>query len=298
MVPVFDSLSAALSTLFGAGVTVTKESPVFGGDANTASCLTLSNNLQLFMKSNTISRASFFEAEAEGLAAIAYTETIRTPKLYGRGVDKNRGISFLLMEYITPDQKRRDFWELFGQELAAMHQTDTSYILPDDQYGFTQDNYIGAGMQYNTPCASWIEFFRSYRLDPQIRLARHYFDSDMLRRIWSLLDSLDTLLVEPKKPSLLHGDLWSGNFIAGTDGKAWLIDPAVYVGHPEADLAMTELFGGFSASFYRAYQETYPLQPDYDARRDLYNLYHLLNHLNLFGISYLPAVLRIVQAYS
>ena len=109
--------------------------------------------------------------------------------------------------------------------------------------------------------------------------------------------NLDRYLVEPEKPSLVHGDLWSGNFITGSDGQAWLIDPAVYVGHAEADLAMTELFGGFHPRFYAAYREVNPLQPGYEQRRDLYNLYHLLNHLNLFGRGYLSSVLRILSRY-
>ena len=108
---------------------------------------------------------------------------------------------------------------------------------------------------------------------------------------------MDELLVEPEQPSLLHGDLWSGNVITGNDGKAWLIDPAVYVGHAEADLAMTELFGGFPPAFYDAYKEAAKLQPGYAKRRDLYNLYHLLNHLNMFGRSYYPSVMRIVNSY-
>ena len=120
----------------------------------------------------------------------------------------------------------------------------------------------------------------------------------MRKRITRLLDRLEDFLVEPAHPFLLHGDLWSGNYITGNDGQAWLIDPAVYVGHAEADLAMTELFGGFAPAFYSAYGQVNPLQPGYEQRRDLYNLYHLLNHLNLFGGGYLSAVLRILNRYS
>ena len=128
-------------------------------------------------------------------------------------------------------------------------------------------------------------------------MAEQYFEASERRMINNLLERLDTLLIEPEYPSLLHGDLWSGNFMTGDDGKAWLIDPAVYVGHAEADIAMTELFGGFSEEFYSAYRETAPMQAGYEDRRDLYNLYQLLNHLNMFGGSYLSSVRRIVRRY-
>ncbi len=113
-----------------------------------------------------------------------------------------------------------------------------------------------------------------------------------------LLEHTDSILTEPEFPSLLHGDLWAGNVMTGNDGRVWLIDPAAYVGHAEADLAMTELFGGFPQAFYRAYQEALPLQPGYDGRRDFYNLYHLLNHLNLFGVSYLSPVRNVIRKYA
>ena len=167
-----------------------------------------------------------------------------------------------------------------------------------DRFGWVRDNYIGSTPQVNTPHESWITFFRDCRLAPQFKQAQHWFDADMRRRVIHLLDHLDDVLVEPPRPSLLHGDLWSGNFITGSDGQAWLIDPAAYVGHAEADLAMTELFGGFHPRFYAAYQEINPLQAGYDERRDLYNLYHLLYHLNLFGSGYLPPVECIIRRYA
>ena len=142
-----------------------------------------------------------------------------------------------------------------------------------------------------------MEFFRDCRLQPQFDRARAALSTGTIKRMENLLDYLDEYLVEPEQPSILHGDLWSGNFLVGPDGNAWLIDPAVYVGNAEADIAMTELFGGFSGAFYGAYRESGLLQPGYEERRDLYNLYHMLNHLNLFGGSYLYAVERIVERY-
>ena len=164
-------------------------------------------------------------------------------------------------------------------------------------FGWKSDNYIGAGKQKNTQNSKWIPFFRDCRLAPQFKSAQHYFDSVDRKHIARLLDHLDEYLSEPQHPSLLHGDLWSGNFITGPDGKAWLIDPAVYVGHAEADLAMTKLFGGFNSRFYGAYNEVNRIDKSYHDRRDLYNLYHLLNHLNLFGVGYLSEVKRILMRY-
>ena len=144
---------------------------------------------------------------------------------------------------------------------------------------------------------SSISFFREQRLAPQFKAADSYFIKEDRAKITKLLDNLDRFLIEPEQPSLLHGDLWSGNVMCGSDGKAMLIDPACYIGHREADLAMTELFGGFPQSFYDAYKEAFPLQPGYEERRDLYNLYQLLNHLNLFGPTYLEPVLSIISEY-
>lgn len=260
--------------------------PVSGGDINSAFQLTLVDGTQLFMKRNSL---PFFELEAKGLEAIRNTKTIRVPKVIEAG---NDGEYYLLLEWIEPGLRVSGFWETFGHELAAMHRAPGF-----SSFGWTSDNYIGARPQINTQSDKWIPFFRDYRLTPQFKSAQHYFDASDWKRITRLLDHLDEYLSEPSRPSLLHGDLWSGNYITGSDGKAWLIDPAVYVGHAETDLAMTELFGGFHPRFYAAYKEANPLQPGYEERRDLYNLYHLLNHLNLFGIGYLGSVREVLRKY-
>ena len=213
-------------------------------------------------------------------------------------MDRIQGCSFLMMEMITPAGKVRDFWKTFGHELAAMHKSDTGAFVTGGKFGFYADNYIGASKQINSPKDTWISFFRESRLEPQFKMASAYFDKDTARLMIRLLDKLDDILVEPENPSLLHGDLWSGNYIVGNDGKAWLIDPAAYVGHAEADLAMTELFGRFDQRFYDSYNETNPLQPGYRDRKDLYNLYHMLNHLNLFGRMYYSSVTSIIRRYA
>ena len=288
----FSSLQSAVSDLFGTEVQSSRR--IFGGDINDAYRLTLTNGERIFMKSNPAD-VSFFVAEAKGLSAIAYTGTIASPRVLGCGEDN--GKSFLLLEFIDESRKTNDYWEKFGAQLAQLHAADTSAFVIGGRFGFGSDNYIGHTRQINTPHNDWISFFRECRLEPQFRAAERYFNESECKRINKLLERLDTLLIEPEHPSLLHGDLWSRNFMTGSDGKAVLIDPAVYVGHAEADIAMTELFGGFSERFYAAYREAAPMQPGYEDRRDLYNLYQLLNHLNMFGGSYLASVKRILNRY-
>ena len=289
--------------------------PVSGGDINDAYLVTLSDGQKVFLKVNTPGNAAFFSAEQEGLAAIRKTNAIGVPEVIASGVFKGGGpaagrstgggsaagrskdCSFLIMDYLEAGPRKSDFWERFGRELAAMHRAQTDEWTPGGKYGFTQNNFIGAGRQNNSVCDSWIDFFRECRLERQFKLAGLYFDSYGRKAMLSLLDHLEEYLVEPEYPSLLHGDLWGGNFVTGPDGGAWLIDPAVYVGHAEADLAMTELFGGFAPAFYGSYKEVSPLLPGYADRRELYNLYHLLNHLNLFGEGYYGAVMRIIRRF-
>ncbi len=292
----FNSLKEAVSQVYGKDVAIEKKQTVHGGDANDAYKLFLSNGEALFLKVNTISNADFFRAEAEGIDAIRATHAIRVPQIHAIGTDN--GYSFLLMEYIDRAGARPGFWEKLGENLAVMHKSDTAIFLNNGKYGLENDNYIGAGKQKNIPKTSWIEFFSECRLRPQFELAAGYFDSTIIRKANSLLDNLDRFLYEPEKPSLLHGDLWSGNFMSDENGQPMLIDPAVYVGCNEADIAMTELFGGFDSRFYMAYFAAMGAVPGYEERRDLYNLYHLTNHLNLFGSAYLSAVVRTIERYS
>ncbi len=291
----FPSLETAIHTLFGEETEIETTSRISGGDINEAYGLTLTGGSRIFMKTNAKENLSFFTAEAAGLAAIAGTEAIGTPRILGAGTDEGRGgYSFLLLEFISGRSRSRDYWENFAVQLAAMHRAPTAGLVPDGKYGFGSDNYIGRRRQINRAHESWIGFFRECRLEPQFQSAARYFDRDDWKKIGRFLDHIDEILVEPEYPSLLHGDLWSGNVIVGNDGSAWLIDPAVYVGHAEADIAMTELFGRFPPAFYDAYKNAAPLQPGYERRRDIYNLYHLLNHLNMFGRMYLPEVKHIL----
>ena len=301
--PHYNSLADALVSLFGTSVSVAKSERISGGDINRAYALTLNNGTRIFMKANEKQKAEMFKAEAAGLSAIASVNKIGTPEILCTGTDDgdNSGYSFLLLKYIERGTTRSDYWETLAHSLAQMHSADTAAFFNSEAeyplYGFFMDNNIGSTPQINTPCKSWVCFFRDMRLAPQFKKADSYFSPSDRKLNSRLLERLEDFLVEPEKPSLLHGDLWNGNVMCGPDGKAMLIDPACYIGHAEADIAMTELFGGFSSSFYEAYKEAGTLQGGYEERRDLYNLYHLLNHLNLFGRSYLDAVRSIVSEY-
>ena len=301
MIKNYNSLAGALVDLFGTTVKIAQTDRLSGGDINKAYGLTLNNGKHIFMKANAKDNAAFFTAEAAGLQAIADTHTIATPRILCTGTDDGEdvGYSFLLLEYIQSTGRRSDYWEVLGQELADMHKALVGRALRQapHQYGFSQNNFIGARPQNNTWSDSWISFFRDFRLAPQFKSADSYFTPADRTKITKLLDNLDRFLVEPEYPSLLHGDLWAGNVMCDPEGKAMLIDPACYIGHREADLAMTQLFGGFPQAFYKAYTQAAPLQPGYEDRRDLYNLYQLLNHLNLFGPTYLEPVLSIVGEY-
>jgi fructosamine-3-kinase len=232
-----------------------------------------------------------FEREAEGLALLNTSQGPRVPQVYGYGRDE-RG-SYLILEYLKPSSKHSSFWHSFGASLAALHLCGST----DQPFGLAQSNYIGSTPQPNVCASSWVEFFAEYRLEYQLGLAekKGVIDADTVRLIGRVIERLDTLLYEPPV-SLVHGDLWSGNMVVGPQGEAVIIDPAVYYGHNEVDLAMTELFGGFDEAFYRGYAEVIPPVEGYARRRSIYNLYHMLNHLNLFGGGYLAGVRELATA--
>ena len=184
---------------------------VSGGDINDAYLVALEDGQKVFLKVNTPGNAAFFSAEQAGLEALRKTDAIGVPKAITAGV--SRDCSFLIMEYLEAGPRRPDYWERFGRQLAAMHKAETGEWTPQGKYGFTQNNFIGAGRQNNHICGSWIDFFREFRLEQQFRWAEAYFDSYGRKAMQSLLDHLEDYLVEPEFPSLLHGDLWGGNFV-------------------------------------------------------------------------------------
>lgn len=233
-----------------------------------------------FVKLNEAHRLDMFQAEAAGLTDLAATRTLRVPRPVCAG--QAQGRAYLVLEYLELGRPGRDGPVLAGQGLAALHRHTGR------QFGWRRDNTLGATPQPNDPLPDWVAFWRERRLGFQLRLAaRNGYRGRLQDQGQRLLEGLPALLGHAPAPSLLHGDLWGGNLGYDPTGQPVIYDPAVYHGDREADLAMTELFGGFPASFYDAYREAWPLDPGYAARRVLYNLYHVLNHLNLFGGGYL-----------
>jgi protein-ribulosamine 3-kinase len=252
-----------------------------GGKIRTASGI-------FFLKWNDEKKfPGMFAAEHKGLQLLGEQNKIRIPNVVGDGTQGSH--QFLLLEFIDQKSKSKNYWELVGTRLALLHQTTHK------EFGLDHDNYIGSLRQFNRSTARWIDFFIHERLNVQLQLA---IDNGIAPTGWrkkfeSLYLKLPEL-VPSEPPSLLHGDLWSGNLITDERGEPCLIDPAVYFGNREADLAMTRLFGGFSEVFYSTYQDAFPLAPGFEERIDLYNLYPLLVHVNLFGGSYVHSVDSIV----
>lgn len=263
---------------------------VGGGDINEAVCVTTDQS-RYFVKWNRRSLPHMFAVEASGLRLLQAAEAVRVPEVIAVLDDPPA----LVLEWIDSRSAKSDASAMLGEQLAQQHR------VLGEAYGLDHDNYIGANEQINTPSTSWVEFFREQRLGFQMELARrngllHAKRVALLERVMSRLT--EWIDESSCAPSLLHGDLWGGNFITGSNGEAVMIDPAVYYGDREAEIAFTELFGGFGARFYEAYHAAWPLAPGYSERRDLYNLYHLLNHVNLFGEGYGGQVDAILRKYN
>jgi len=288
-------LRQVLESVYGQAVEIVSSASVGGGSINQTETLTLSNGEKVFMKTNANPPKDFFPAEAKGLDLLRKAEGgPRIPKPLG--MEPGTCPRFFLMEYIEESPPTKEFDFLFASALASMHRVTQS------AHGLDHDNYIGATVQKNTPEKDGLIFFRDHRIRFQQELARANgkLPAPLDKRLDALCDQLESLLdTTGEKPALLHGDLWSGNYFqAKSDQRPCVFDPAVYYGLRESDLAMTELFGSLSGSFYKAYHEAFPLNPGYEERKDLYNLYHMLNHLNLFGGSYLSSVESIVNRFT
>ena len=260
----------------GAPFSPTNPITVGGGCINQAYILS-DVDRSYFVKLNRAYLISMFEAEAAGLREIAMTDSVRTPEpvCFGSLGD----YSYLVMEHIEMSSKGN--LELAGRQLAKMHKKIGG------GFGWHIDNTIGSTHQPNNLSTDWVEFWRDQRLGYQLKLATELGYNKRLRDSGEkLIELLPQLISHQPQPSLLHGDLWSGNISFDRSGSPVIFDPAVYYGDREADIAMTELFGGFGSEFYSAYNEINPLDPGYASRKTLYNLYHILNHLNIFGGGY------------
>ena len=273
-------LSATVAESLGSEVT--RARPLGGGDINDAYEVTLADGRDVFVKTNARAPADMFATEARGLAWLAEAEAIRVPAVLAVGDD------FLALELLRSAAPAARFDETLGRQLAALHRHGAA------RFGLDHDNFIGRLPQRNAPCDDWAEFYRSRRLEPQLRAAA---DAGLLRgalreRFDELFARLDELVGPTEPPARLHGDLWGGNKHVDERGQPCLIDPAVYGGHREIDLAMMQLFGGFGARTFDAYDEAYPLSAGWRDRVPLYQLYPILVHVNLFGRSYLASVER------
>lgn len=258
-----------------------------GGDICQTERITTADGRHLCVKRQPNAPEDFFAAEAAGLQALQRSRTLRVPEVYGCHPQ------FIAMEYVAPAPRGSDYWERLGEGLAALHR------IPASCFGFERDNYCGTTPQPNPKTENGYEFFAQQRLlhQGQLALSSGHLSGSDLDRLEQLCGRLPELIPE-QRPALLHGDLWGGNIHCDEAGSPVLIDPASYWGWPEADLAMTRLFGGFAEPFYQSYQAQHPLEPGWPERLPLYNLYHLLNHLNLFGSSYYPQVKQILGAYT
>lgn len=278
--------------------------PLTGGDINQAARIVLADGQQWVVKWRHPTIPTMFSVEQRGLALLQATNTVRVLKLIAHAEGTEDCPAFIVMEWLGQGRKSAEVETRLGQQLALLHQQP---ILPqfggtnddDHRYGLDHDNFIGATPQPNRMGGSWVSFFREERLGFQMELAGQngYLPKQRRQLLARLLTQLAEYLPDQPESSLLHGDLWGGNWLVTDDGEPALIDPAVYYGHREADLAFTELFGGFSAQFYAAYNETWPLDHGYPQRKPLYNLYHLLNHLNLFGEGYGSQVDAVLRRY-
>jgi len=277
-VSLFDeAIEKAVARTTGVPFRITDSTAMGGGCINAACVVTGADGRRFFVKHNQLQQLPAFEEEARSLRQLAATGTVHVPGVVA--VCQGGAEALLILECLEFSNARRGDWARLGQDLACLHRHT------GNQFGWMADNFIGSTPQPNSWHEDWIAFYADCRLRPQIARARR--DGLHLPGANNLLDNLPRFFEDyHPAPSLLHGDLWAGNAGFLKDGSPVLYDPASYFGDREADLAMTEMFGGFPNTFYQAYARESPLDEGYPVRKHLYNLYHLLNHFNLFGGGY------------
>ncbi|WP_204106502.1 MULTISPECIES: fructosamine kinase family protein [Spirulina sp. CCY15215] len=270
-------IAAKISETTGESFEITAHRSIGGGSINQSYCIS-DRDRHYFVKINQANQIEMFAAEYLGLQQMYDTQTIRIPQPLCCGITGEN--SFIVMEWLEFGRGDSRSWELMGKHLANLHQSQAS-----DRFGWTRNNTIGSTPQMNPWSENWGQFFAEQRIGFQLRLAKRRGGKfpnteQVVTRVKEILASWQP------QPSLVHGDLWSGNAACTVEGEPVILDPATYWGDREVDLAMTELFGGFPAAFYRGYNQTWPLDRGYEGRKSLYNLYHVLNHFNLFGGGY------------
>ncbi|HEV7392637.1 MAG TPA: fructosamine kinase family protein [Burkholderiales bacterium] len=288
MIP-WNEIERDIGAATGAAFSIAQRSAAAGGCINAAWRIE-GRGRRYFVKVNEASRAPMFEAEAAGLSELHRRGPVRVPEAICQG--SAAAASWIVLEYIQLGARTVRSDAALGLKLAELHRHTA------EMYGWPRDNTIGSTPQPNNCSSSWLTFWRDQRLGFQLRLARERgYCGKLHTKGTQLLEHVPAFFERyTPAPSLLHGDLWSGNAACDATETPVIFDPAVYYGDREADIAMTELFGGFSSSFYEAYREAYALDPGYAVRKDLYNLYHVLNHLNLFGGGYLRQAERMIDA--
>lgn len=282
------SVAAAIAEHKGSPFVPTAVRPIGGGSIHRAWEIS-DRGCRYFVKSNGLAAAAMFAAEAQGLQALSAAAAVRTPAVVATGASGD--MAFLVLEYLDLAALDQATGARLGTALAQLHRT------MGDAYGWSGDNFIGATPQFNRVHPSWPHFFGERRLRPQLDLAlEHGMDRALVARGEAVIERIGGLFIDYRPPpSLLHGDLWSGNAAGCSDGSAAIFDPACYFGDRETDLAMAELFGGFPTSFFAAYRAAWPPDRGYESRKPLYNLYHVLNHFNLFGRAYLGQAQRMID---
>ena len=275
----WDHISAHIAEATGSPFPLEDQRPVGGGCINSAAVIS-GGGRRFFVKCNDADKEDMFAAEAEGLRELAKAGAVRVPEPVCWGA--HGGSAYLVMEHLALASAGSGTQRRLGAALAAQHRVTSA------SFGWFRDNTIGATPQVNTPAEDWISFYREHRLLFQLSLAAaRGAPRRLIEGGERLAEALAAFFTDYRPvPSLLHGDLWSGNYAALDGGEPVIFDPAVYYGDREADIAMTELFGGFGRDFYAAYDDAWPRDPGYKVRKTLYNLYHILNHFNLFGGGY------------
>lgn len=286
-----NSLSVLFEKHMSAGIASSRS--LAGGCINDAFRVTLTDGRSFFVKQNRLQLLDMFHAEARGLSLLSQTaQDLVVPEVVALWEDPQTGLASLVLEFVEQASPGHSYHEHFGRALAALHRNT------HDLYGLDHNNYIGRLAQDNTPHSDWNTFFITCRLEPQMKQAcDNGFFSPTIRSRFAAVCRAVADCIPDEPASLLHGDLWSGNVLCDVGNRPVLIDPAVYYGHREAEIAFTRLFGGFSNAFYSAYHEAWPLKPDHRKRTDLFNLYPLLVHVNLFGGSYESQVAEIIMRY-
>ena len=264
--------------------------PIGGGDISKTLKLLLYDGTNYLAKFNNFEHGfDMLQTEAKGLKTLGSTNCIRVPEVHNVGVCQH--VNYLVIEFISTSRPSQRFWSNFALSLGQLHR-QTNHA-----FGFAHDNFIGSLPQRNTKTKNWPTFYQQCRITPQITMAHEadLLSADHMQKFEKLLQ-LSEQLFPAEPPALVHGDLWSGNFLVADDDPV-LIDPSIHFGHREMDLAMTKLFGGFDDRFYQVYESSFPLERDFETRIDLYQLYYLLVHLNLFGRSYLSSILNVLNKY-